>query len=98
MATTTLENLRQRRDELLAIASSCGASDLRVFGSVARGEDTGTSDVDFLIRMQQGRSLLDLAILRDKLQAAIARPVDVVSENGIYHYLRQRILAEAVPL
>ncbi|HWU75336.1 MAG TPA: nucleotidyltransferase family protein [Rhodanobacter sp.] len=98
MTTTTLESLRQRRDELLAIATSCGASDLRVFGSVARGDDTGNSDVDSLIRMQQGRSLLDLATLRDKLQTAIARPVDVVSENGIYPYLRQHILNEAVPL
>jgi predicted nucleotidyltransferase len=98
MATPTLESLRQRRDELLAIAARRGASDMRVFGSVARGENTGTSDVDFLVRMERGRSLLDLAALRDDLEAAIARPVDVITENGIYPYLRQRIFNEAVPL
>jgi len=98
MTTATLENLRRRRDELLAIASRRGASDMRIFGSVARGEDLDTSDVDFLVRMERGRSLLDLAALRDDLATAIARPVDVVTENGIYPYLRQRILGEAVPL
>lgn len=96
--TMTLENLRQRRDELLAIAASCGASEVRIFGSVSRGEDTAASDVDFLVNMQRGRSLLDLVNLRDQLQTAIARPVDVISENGIYPYLRRRILDEAVPL
>ncbi|MFT4246470.1 MAG: nucleotidyltransferase family protein [Pseudomonas sp.] len=98
MPLLTLDRLRQRRDELLAIAGRCGAVDVRVFGSVARGEDTADSDVDFLVRMERGRSLLDLVALRDGLQDAISRPVDVVTENGIYPYLRQRILDEAVPL
>ena len=98
MATATLENLRQRRDELLAIAARSGASDVRIFGSVARGEEGAASDVDFLVRMERGRSLLDLVALRDELEAAIARRVDVVTENGLYPYLRQRILDEAKPL
>jgi len=98
MTMSTLESLRQRRDELLTIAARRGASDMRIFGSVARGEDADTSDVDFLVRMERGRSLLDLAVLRDDLEAAIARPVDMVSENGIYPYLRQRIFNEAVSL
>lgn len=98
MATATLEHLRHRRDHLLAIAARCGAFDVRVFGSVAHGEDNTASDVDFLVRMERGRSLLDLVALRDDLAEAIARPVDVVTENGIYPYLRQRILAEALPL
>lgn len=98
MATVTLEKLRRHRDELLAIAARSGASDLRIFGSVARGEDAAASDVDFLVRMERGRSLLDLVALRDDLESAIARRVDVVSENGIHPHLRQRILAEAKPL
>lgn len=98
MAIATLEHLRQRRDHLLIIAARCGAFDARVFGSVARGEDNAASDVDFLVRMERGRSLLDLVALRDNLAEAIARPVDVVTENGIYPYLRQRILAEALPM
>jgi Predicted nucleotidyltransferases len=98
MATSTLENLRQRREELLAIAARSGATNIRIFGSVARGEDAAISDVDFLVRMERGRSLLDLVALRDDLEAAIARRVDIVTENGISPYLRQRILTEATPL
>lgn len=98
MTTATLDILRQRRSELLAIAARHGASHVRVFGSVARGEDAGESDVDFLVRMEKGRSLLDLVGLRHGLEDALSRPVDVVSENGIYPYLRQRILDEALPL
>ncbi|MFT3779428.1 MAG: nucleotidyltransferase family protein [Ottowia sp.] len=98
MPPSTLSSLRARREELLAIAARHGASDVRVFGSVARGEDAGGSDVDFLVRMDAGRSLLDLVGLRDGLENALARPVDVVSENGIFPYLRQRILSEAQPL
>lgn len=98
MATSTLENLRRRREELLAIAARSGTTNIRIFGSVARDEDAAISDVDFLVRMERGRSLLDLVALRDDLEAAIARRVDIVTENGISPYLRQRILAEATPL
>lgn len=94
----TLEKLRHRRSELLAIAARRGARDLRVFGSAARGEDTPDSDLDFLVRMERGRSLVDLVALREELAAALDRPVDVVSERGIYPYLRERILREAIPL
>ena len=95
---TTLEKLRSRRDELLAIAACHGATDVRVFGSVARGEDADRSDVDFLVRMEKGRSLLDMVALQESLEDALSRPVDVVSESGVFHYLRQRILSEARPL
>ena len=98
MATATLELLRNRRSELLAIAKQHGATDLRVFGSVARGEDVEGSDVDFLVHMETGRSLLDMVALRRGLTQALARPVDVVSENGIFHYIRQRVMDEAMPL
>lgn len=98
MGSATLATLRHRRDELLAIAHRHGASDVRVFGSVARGQDTGQSDVDFLVRMEAGRSLLDMVALKDSLEQVLSRPVDVVSENGIFHYLRGRILGEATPL
>lgn len=98
MGSATLATLRHRRDELLAIAHRHGAADVRVFGSVARGQDTGKSDVDFLVRMEAGRSLLDMVALKDSLEQALSRPVDVVSENGIFHYLRGRILGEATPL
>lgn len=98
MGTQTLEMLRQRRSELLAIAIRWGATGVRIFGSVIRGEDTGSSDVDSLVHMESGRSLLDLVALRDDLEAALGRSVDLVSERGIYPYLRDRILGEAVRL
>ena len=98
MGSATLATLSHRRDELLAIARRHGAADVRVFGSVVRGQDTCKSDVDFLVRMEAGRSLLDMVALRDSLEQALARPVDVVSENGIFPYLRQHILGEATPL
>jgi predicted nucleotidyltransferase len=98
MSAATLQDLRRRRDELLTIASRHGATDVRVFGSVARGDDTGDRDVDFLVRLEKGRSLLDLVALKHSLQDTLSRAVDVVSENGIFHYLRPRLLHEAKPL
>ncbi len=98
MGSQTLDQLRRRRAELLSLAARRGASDLRVFGSVARGDDTLTSDVDFLVQMETGRSLVDLAGLREDLAGALGRSVDIVTENGLYPYLRQRILREAVRL
>ena len=94
----TLDSLRNRREELLAIAARHGATDVRVFGSVVRGEDADASDVDFLVRMEKGRSLPDMVALQESLEKALSQQVDVVSENGIFHYLRQRILSEAQPL
>jgi predicted nucleotidyltransferase len=98
MGTQTLEQLRQRRVELFTIAARRGVKGLRVFGSVARGEDTQASDIDFLVEMEPGRSLLDLAGLQEDLSKTLGRPVDVISERGIYPYLRDRILNEAVSL
>lgn len=93
-----LATLRSRRTELLAIAASRGARNLRVFGSVVRGNDRVDSDVDLLVQMDDGRSLLDLVALQQDLVEALGRKVDVLSERGIYPYLRDRILNEAIPL
>jgi predicted nucleotidyltransferase len=95
---TTVQGLRNRKDEILRIASSRGAYNVRVFGSVARGEDDEQSDVDFLVDLQPGRSLLDLGGLLMDLQEFLGRPVDVVTEKGLRERLRQRVLREAVPL
>jgi predicted nucleotidyltransferase len=93
-----LDELRQRRSELLAVAGRHGAHNIRVFGSVARGEESASSDVDFLVDLPADRSLLDLVGLRDALADMLGRSVDVVSERGLYPYLRKRILDEAVRL
>ena len=90
--------LLERRDEILGVASSHGAVDVRIFGSTARGDPGPGSDVDFLVRLAPGRSLLDHVGLIQDLQDLLGRPVDVVVEGGISPYLQEGILAEAVPL
>lgn len=74
----TLEDLRTRRDEILRIAAARGAHNVRVFGSVARGEAGPESDVDFLIDLEQGRTLFDLSSLILDLEDALGSKVDVV--------------------
>jgi predicted nucleotidyltransferase len=90
--------LEQNRDEILRLAARYGATDVRVFGSVARGEAHEESDVDFLVRMESSRSIFDLAALVAELEALLGRPVDVVPDDAIYWLLRRRILSEAQPL
>lgn len=87
-----------QREQILAVARRYGARNVRVFGSVARGEARADSDIDLLVDMEPGRSLLDLAGLVVDLRDMLGRKVDVVTESGLYWLLRQRILAEARPL
>jgi predicted nucleotidyltransferase len=91
----TLDELRRRRDRLLDLAGRHGARNLRVFGSVARGEAQNGSDVDFLVEMTPGRSLLDLGGLQMDLSDELGCKVDVVSDRGLKPPRRERILAEA---
>ena len=90
--------MKEKRAEILRIASRHGARDIRVFGSVARGEDDRDSDVDFLVELETGRSLLDLGGLQMELEELLGCKVDVVTESGLYWLLRRRILKEAQPL
>jgi predicted nucleotidyltransferase len=83
---------------LIALASKHKAENLRVFGSVARGEANENSDVDLLVHFQPGASLFDLIHLIDDTSALINTKVDVVSDGGLSPYLAKRILAEARPL
>lgn len=82
-AAPTLAELRSVREELLRAARRHGASNIRVFGSVARGESTSDSDVDLLVDMEPGRSLFDLAGLWKELESVLKRRVDVVSAGGL---------------
>jgi len=86
------------RDEILTIAARHGARSLRIFGSIARGDARPDSDVDVLVELEPGRSLLDLVAIKQDLEDALGRPVDVVTERALSPYLRQRVLADAVPL
>jgi len=96
--TMGIEELRARREEILRIAAKRGARHVRVFGSVARGDADERSDVDFLVDLEQGRSLLDLGGLLMDLQKLLGRPVDVMTERGLKARIRNRVLEEAVPL
>jgi predicted nucleotidyltransferase len=95
---TSIEELRNRRDEILHVAAQHGARHVRVFGSVARGEADERSDVDFLVDLDKGRSLLDLGGLLMDLQSLLGRPVDVVTEKGLKLRIRNRVMHEAVSL
>ena len=90
--------LDRHRKKILALAAQRGASNVRVFGSAARGEAHSGSDVDLLVSFEAGRSLLDLIGLKYDLEELIKRPVDVVTDRALSPYLRDQVLAEAVPL
>jgi uncharacterized protein len=92
------ELVRTNRHEILAVAARHGALNVRIFGSVARGEAGDQSDVDVLVDMVPGRSLFDLGGLLMDLQELLGRRVDVVTEEGLHWYIRDRVLKEAVPL
>ncbi len=92
------ELLKDRREEILRIAAQHGAHNVRVFGSVARGDARPDSDVDLLVEMESGRSLLDLGGLLMDLQALLGREVDVVTDKGLRDRIRARVLQEAKPL
>jgi predicted nucleotidyltransferase len=92
------ELVRNKREEVLRIARRHGARNVRVFGSVARGEAAPDSDVHFLVDMEPGRSLFDLGGMLMELQELLGRRVDVVTERGLRERLRERVLREAVPL
>jgi len=87
-----------RRSEILSLAARHGASNVRVFGSVARGEDDAASDIDILVDLEPGRSLFDLGGLLTDLTALLERDVDVVTEKGLRPALRERVLQEAIAL
>jgi uncharacterized protein len=90
--------LKQKHAEILSIAGRYGARNVRVFGSVARAEADEQSDIDFLVDMEAGRSLFDLGGMQSELEAALGRPVDVVTEKGLKARIRTRVLQEAIPV
>ena len=89
------ELLKEKRDEILRVCARHGARNVRVFGSVARGEADEKSDLDLLVEFEPESSLLDQAALVLELEQLLGRRVDVVSEGGLYWLLRRRILKEA---
>lgn len=92
------ELLKNKREEILRLATRHGARHVRVFGSVARGEADEQSDVDFLVEMEPGRNLLDMGGLLMDLRELLGRRVDVITERGLRPRIRARVLREAVEL
>jgi predicted nucleotidyltransferase len=88
-------NLQQKRDDILRIAAQYGARNLRVFGSVARGDDHAHSDIDLLVDMDPDRSLLDVVGLGQDLEELLDRKDDVLTGASLHPALRNRILAES---
>jgi predicted nucleotidyltransferase len=86
------------QEDVRRIAASHGAGNVRVFGSVGRGEQNASSDLDLLVDMAEGRSLFDLIALSNDLEESLGVDVDVVTEASLSPYIRARVLDEAVAL
>lgn len=82
----------------MRVASAHGARNLRVFGSVSRGEATDKSDIDLLINLEPGRTLLDIIAIKQDLGDLLGCNVDVVTEDSVSPYIREQILKDAVSL
>lgn len=90
------DTLTKLRPQIMAAAAASGARRVRVFGSVARGEDDDRSDVDFLVNLEPGRTLLELARLEIRLEQLLGRRVDVVTEGSLQEPVRSEALREAM--
>ena len=90
--------LTSRRAEIVGITSRYGIRNVRVFGSFARGEDRPSSDIDLLVDLDRGHSLLDLIAAKQDLEDLLGRSVDVVTARSLNSYVRDSVLNDAVPL
>ena len=90
--------LKEKRSEILNIAANNGAFNVRIFGSIARGEATETSDIDLLVDMEPGRSLLDVGGLLMDLRDLLGCKVDIVTAKGLKKSIKEDVLKEAIPL
>lgn len=90
--------MQDKREKILRICAKYGAKNVRVFGSVARGQADAESDFDFLVELEPGRSLFDLGGIQYELEQLLGRSVDVVTERGLKARIRDRVRREASPL
>jgi hypothetical protein len=94
----TSDILESHREQIQRIAARHGARNLRVFGSVARGEARADSDLDLLVEMERGRTLLDVIAIKQDVEDLLGREVHVVTEAAVSPYMRESVLKEAVNL
>lgn len=98
MTDIAQELLQHRRDEILQLANKHGARNVRIFGSVVRGEETADSDIDFLVDLGEKLSpWFPIGLIHD-LELLLNRKVDVVTEKSLHYYIRDKVLEEARPL
>ena len=90
--------LKEKRSEILQIATRYGAYNVRIFGSVARGDADSSSDIDLLVEFKRGTTLLSHAAMMQELEDLLGVKVDVVSERGLRERVRERVMREAVAL
>ena len=95
---TIQSQLKDLRNEITKIASNHGVATISVFGSVVREEDNPSSDIDFLVNFEEGRTLFDLIRLKQDLEILLGRPVDVVSVNALHPRIRNQVINQAVQL
>jgi predicted nucleotidyltransferase len=93
-----IDGLQAHRQKILELATRHGARNVRVFGSTVRGDARPNSDIDLLVEIEAGRTLLDLIALEQDLEELLGRPVEILTDSGLSPYLQQRILAEAAAL
>jgi len=92
------EIFKEKRDQIISIANRYGTRNVRIFGSIGRGKGKRDSDLDLLVELEQGRSLLDIIAMKQDLEDLLNRKVDVVTEAALSPYLREEILHQAVNL
>lgn len=98
MKTDLAQLLQDKRTEILESAVRNGANHVRIFGSIARGDDHRDSDVDFLVEFEKGRSALDVVSLIEELEQLLGRQVHVVTPRALHRSIRDKVLSEARPL
>jgi len=89
---------KEKKAEIIRIAKRYGASNIRLFGSLVRNDLNETSDIDVLITIERGRTLIDLFSIGEELEGILNRRVHIVADDGISPYLKDKILSEAIPL
>ena len=92
------ERIKENREKILAVCAKYGARNVRIFGSVARGEARPESDIDILVEMDDGHGFFDLLRLEDEAENLLGRHIDVVTVGGISPYIREKVLSQAVAL
>lgn len=93
-----IQELKEKRVEIISIAERNGGKKVRIFGSLVRGESGKDSDVDFLIELEPGRSLLDILAMKQDLEDLLQRNVDVVTESAVSPYIKDEIIRGAISL